>query len=95
MSNAQNTTDMNTGIIYNGEIRIEENGSKSATCLSLLIDDITCIELSLAEFNTLSDELENGEVVSYLGYDFIRQYRRGGAVYNARPVQRRRRKVAY
>ena len=76
--------------LYTGEIRIEENGSKSSLDLSLLLDDVSCIEMSLYEFNTLNDELEQGEPVDYYGYRFVRQYRRSGAVYNVSTIRRQR-----
>jgi len=82
-------------IIYGNEVRIEENNSYSANSLETLVDAISYIELSRYEIATLEEALSEGEDVKYLGLTFRRYYRRGGAVYNAGTIARRRRSVAY
>jgi len=81
---------ISNSILYTGEVRTESNGSISARSLSDLINNISAVELSLSESVALEDALEDGDAVPYLGYAFQKQVRRGGDVYNAFVIKRRR-----
>ncbi len=92
--NAQNNATMNFEAIFSNEYRMNDDGAIYGKMLSIIFPVIG-IDCNCAEFDALEDELADGQDVAFMGYTIRRHYRRGGAVYTATPIRRKRRVVAY